>query len=104
MWAVVSASVIGTSHEATGAPCQDASHVLRLRIGDADVMLSAIADGAGSASHSQIGSAEAVQHLLMLVSKSGVKPAEINKEQVRVWYAAVLAHLKALAERESIAP
>lgn len=102
MWAAVSASVIGTSHEATGAPCQDACHVLRMRAGEDDLLLAAIADGAGSASHSQIGSSEAVQHLLRLISQSGVKATEIHELEVRGWYQEVLEHLKLVAERESV--
>ncbi|MCU0784620.1 MAG: protein phosphatase 2C domain-containing protein [Verrucomicrobia bacterium] len=100
MWAAVSASVIGTSHEATGAPCQDACHVLRLRIGDEEVLLAAIADGAGSASHSQIGSSEAVQHLLKLVAQPALILANINQDEFRGWYEAVLEHLKSVAGRE----
>lgn len=102
MWAAVSASVIGTSHEATGLPCQDSSHLMRVKMGKEEVLLAAIADGAGSASHSQIGSSEAVQHLIKLVTQDNPKPEDITQEQVRGWYAAVLAHLGVVAEREKV--
>lgn len=101
MWATVFASVIGTMHKATAIPCQDACHVVRLRIGENDVLLCAIADGAGSASHSQIGSTEAVQHLLKLAT-ADLKLEDLNQEQVLAWYEAVLEHLKSIAARESI--
>src|SRR5262245_27228400 len=102
MWAAISACVIGTSHEATGTPCQDACHVARLKVGDEDVLLAAVADGAGSASHSQIGSSEAVQHILNLQMQAEVDLAAINGEQMRGWFQATLEHLKTVAERESV--
>lgn len=102
MWAAVSASVIGTSHEATCTPCQDACRVVRLKVGDEEVLLAAVADGAGSASYSQIGSSEAVQHVLKLVTQAELDLATINQEQIRGWYQEVLEHLKTVAERESV--
>ena len=102
MWSAVSASVVGTSHNAMGAPCQDACHVLRMLSGDEEVLLAAVADGAGSASHSQIGSSAAVQHLLKVVSQSGVKVADISQQQVSGWYQEVLEHLRTVADRESL--
>jgi len=56
-WCVVGASVIGTAHQRTNAPCQDA-HCFR--VGDGWLAL-AIADGAGSASLSQEGAQLATQ-------------------------------------------
>ena len=102
MWAVVNASVIGTSHGSSGAPCQDTSSILRFRIGDEDVLVAAIADGAGSASHSQIGSSEAVQHLVKLVAQTDLVLTAVSIEQVRDWFGQVLAHLNTVAEREQI--
>ncbi len=76
--------------------------MLRTRSGDEDLLLAAVADGAGSASHSQIGSTEAVQQLLKLVSQSEFKLANLSQQQVSGWYQEVLAHLKTVAERESV--
>jgi hypothetical protein len=73
-----------------------------MRTADKDLLLAAIADGAGSASHSQIGSSEAVQHLLKLVSQSEVCAAEISQQRVSGWYQEVLDHLGAVAVRESL--
>jgi len=102
MWAAVFASVIGTSHESMDLPCQDAANLLRITVGSEQVLLAAIADGAGSASHSQIGSSEAVQYLLKLVAHDNLKFEEITRTQVLEWYSAVLKHLKSVAARESI--
>lgn len=55
-WRVVGASVIGTSHSRSGAPCQD-THIYRqieTKIGC--VLLIAVSDGAGSAARSEEGS------------------------------------------------
>lgn len=62
---LVGASVQGLSHERLGIPCQD-SHLCLLLSNE--VALLAVADGAGSASHSHIGSQVAIQtvHALFL--------------------------------------
>lgn len=55
-WRFAAASVQGTSHAKAGKPCQDA-YSLAL---DEDTLLVAVADGAGSAPHSEIGASAAV--------------------------------------------
>ena len=56
-WNVVAASVAGVSHIKTGLPCQDA-HAYRLLPNG--LLVAAVADGAGSASCSEIGAQIAV--------------------------------------------
>jgi hypothetical protein len=102
MWAVVSASVIGTSHETNATPCQDSCQVVRSRIAEQDVLLIAVADGAGSASHSQIGSREAVEHLLKVVVRDAPNLASMNAAQARGWFHEVLEHLTRVADQGSI--
>ena len=51
-WRGVGASVCGTSHQSTGMPCQDA-HYWQIVTGD--VLVAAVADGAGSASLAEVG-------------------------------------------------
>ncbi|HEY0072738.1 MAG TPA: PP2C family serine/threonine-protein phosphatase [Abditibacteriaceae bacterium] len=55
---VVAASVQGTSHEKTEQPCQDSLHWGILPHG---ILVAAVADGAGSAKLSQVGSAVAAR-------------------------------------------
>jgi hypothetical protein len=93
---------MGTSHQALETPCQDACQVMRLKVGDEDVLLAAIADGAGSASHSEVGSREAVQHVLKLVTRAELNLAAVGEEQIRSWFEGVLEHLKAVAESEEV--
>ena len=56
-WMVSSASVTGTSHHRSGLPCQDSSSY---SIAD-EVLIAAVADGAGSAAMSDVGSALAAE-------------------------------------------
>ena len=56
-WKVVSDSVTGESHLRVGTVCQDSHHFARFRD---DILIGAVADGAGSASKSEIGSHLAV--------------------------------------------
>jgi serine/threonine protein phosphatase PrpC len=56
-WKVVAASAKGSSHEKTDIPCQDA-HYWKVIDG---VLLAAVADGAGSATHSDLGAKIAAQ-------------------------------------------
>ena len=57
-WKVSATSVCGSSHEKLGTPCQDASFWITQ---ENNILLAAVADGAGSASHSDIGAQIAVQ-------------------------------------------
>jgi len=60
-WRVLAASLAGTSHIATGLPCQDAHGWRELPGG---LLIAAVADGAGSASRSDEGAAIAVEAAL----------------------------------------
>jgi hypothetical protein len=51
-WKVSATSVCGSSHEKLGTPCQDASF---WSIQENDIFIAAVADGAGSATHSDMG-------------------------------------------------
>ena len=54
LWCVIADSVVGTSHKGRSQPCQDA-HCYRIRATDPRTLIVALADGAGSASRSEIG-------------------------------------------------
>ncbi|MDY7020635.1 MAG: PP2C family serine/threonine-protein phosphatase [Cyanobacteriota bacterium] len=76
-WQIVSASVRGTSHEKSDLPCQDAYCYQRL---SNDLLVLAVADGAGSATLSEIGSkvaAETAVHTLVQMSQN--TSAELEK-------------------------
>jgi hypothetical protein len=57
-WSIVGASVAGTGHIERNIPCQDAH---RIWYGPGVEIVLAVADGAGSAAHAELGSTEAVE-------------------------------------------
>ena len=63
-WRSLSRSVIGTRHQRNNLPCQDAGDHRRF----GEVVIGAIADGAGSAAHSEIGATLAVKSTLDYLS------------------------------------
>jgi len=70
-WRFALASAVGTSHERTGAPCQDASACRISAHAGASLLVAVVADGAGSARFSEYGARiacdtvrEAVQPLI----------------------------------------
>ncbi|MBI3768313.1 MAG: protein phosphatase 2C domain-containing protein [Deltaproteobacteria bacterium] len=75
-WSVVAASVRGASHAKTGKPCQDANH---WAIRGGAVLVAAVADGAGSAAHSDVGASVAVRaavDAVQLTSESSAWPED----------------------------
>jgi hypothetical protein len=55
MWKLLFQSVQGTAHERAGQPCQDSCLARLRRSGQGPVLILACADGAGSASHADLG-------------------------------------------------
>jgi hypothetical protein len=63
VWHPFCTSLAGTAHRDRGIPCQDASAIKRLGAAG-EIVLLALSDGAGSASHSDIGAQTVVIHWL----------------------------------------
>jgi len=99
VWQVVGAAVQGVSHLRQELPCQDAVDYCAL---PGDVLLVALADGAGSADLSDIGAREAVASALGLVSArlEGGLPEECCAWHELFWdaFAASRKALERLAE------
>lgn len=70
-WRVVAASVCGTSHTRTKQLCQDAHHWQLL---SDNVLVAAVADGAGSASQGKVGAMVAVETAIETISIKEVTP------------------------------
>lgn len=70
-------SLQGSSHKAAGKACQDYSNIIKLENG---WIVSAIADGLGSAQHSDIGSSNAVQSVISYLQNH--LPTEWNVEVI----------------------
>lgn len=54
-WRTAYASTAGTSHARSGTPCQDAGRCDVLAVAGGEVLVACVADGAGSAAHSELG-------------------------------------------------
>ena len=106
-WRVAHTSVIGTSHEKTGLPCQDAG-CCRI-VSDAEgrhVLLAVACDGAGSASRSLDGATLTVDRFLKefseATSHSGL--GGITKEFVEDWLSRLRAEIRDRAEVAELSP
>jgi hypothetical protein len=104
-WRVARTSVIGTSHEKTGLPCQDAGCCQIVSDPDGRQVLLAVAcDGAGSASRSLDGATLAVERFLQDFGDasrcSGLDG--ITKEFVEDWLSRVRSEIRDRAEIQNL--
>jgi len=102
MWKYLNESVEGTSHQETGAPCQDASFVSPFFIDGDDPLILVCADGAGSAREAKTGATLACTAVTRSVTQffeagNGVK--EIAETTLRAWVSAAQAALQAEADK-----
>lgn len=103
VWRHVAQSLQGPSHAANGSQCQD-SHCVRL-IGedDAETIVACVADGAGSAKHSDIGSALACESITESASKhleSHGTFANLQFDEVLSWCEIVREKIQLAAQAE----
>ena len=104
-WRTAHASVIGTSHLASGTECQDAARcaVVQDATG-ADVLIAAVSDGAGSAPRSSAGATLATDTFLDAMSDAIGKDtgglAFLDRSYVEVWLAGLLVEISAMADQE----
>lgn len=99
-WRYVGASARGTSHEATGAPCQDASRTIVVPTSRGEILVAVCADGAGSAPRSHEGAELACGALLGEVRdylEAGRSLARLLPPAVEEWFIRVNAALHDLA-------
>jgi len=104
LWKMVGASVKGTSHDKSGAPCQDSHGAAQA----AGFFLGAVADGAGSVSHAERGSQLAVEAALAhlsgaLTAAAGTMTADTFKAMFLDAINAARARLQAEAAAQSLA-
>lgn len=104
-WRLASASVTGTSHERSGAPCQDnhAFSVIGRRA--SPVLLVAVSDGAGSAPHSAQGSLAAVEAIKAEAEAwfaSGRTIDSVGRPVMDDWFKAARQQIASLAEAEGL--
>lgn len=85
-WKIAAASVAGTSHLRTGQPCQDSTQFRCLPIPGAppDTLISAVADGAGSAAYSDQGSRLAAAASINAIARSlAERPSDVDRDYLR---------------------
>ena len=106
-WRVAHASVIGTSHEKTGLPCQDAGCCRMATDPEGRHVLLAVAcDRAGSASRSLDGATLTIHRFLREFSEatSHLGLDGITKEFVGDWLSRVRAEIRDGAEASDLSP
>jgi len=104
-WRFVNAARRGTSHDAAGAPCQDDCFVdVTAAASGAPVLIAVVADGAGSAGRSEVGSGIACAALIEKISETlrHVDVAELTQDDVAAWLTGVRAEMHARAEDEAL--
>lgn len=101
-WTVLGESVTGTSHRGRNTPCQDAFRVRPFGPAD-DWLVVVVADGAGSASHSDIGATLACDEFIRRAEALG-PDALSTREVMLALFADVRAVLVAEAERREVKP
>ena len=106
-WRVAHTSIIGTSHEKTGLPCQDVG-CCRV-VSDPDgrhVLLAVACDGAGSASRSLDGATLVVNRFLRDFSDASRRSGldGITKEFVEDWLSRVRSEIRDRADTDNLSP
>lgn len=103
-WRTAYASVVGTSHSKTGSPCQDAGGCIVVTTSDGrEMLVAAVSDGAGTASHSDAGSKLAVAYFLRVfgeVAASDPELASVDRAFVDGWLGEVRGAITELAAAE----
>ena len=104
-WRVVAASCVGTSHAATGMPCQDSVGTELVELKNETVLLAVVSDGAGSAAHSEVGSSKAVETMCRLARDflSDHTIASIGRKTAEDWLSAIQVEINTIAEQHSAA-
>lgn len=92
-------SLQGTSHIANDTVCQDASNIVKLENG---WVVSVIADGVGSAKHSEIGSSTAVKTVIDYISNLVIEEWDVEELRniLQNAYRLVLEKISEIAENE----
>lgn len=101
-WRIASASVRGASHEASGAPCQDAHQVAVTRATTEPLLIIAVSDGAGSACAGEAGARIAVSAICEQVQAwcaAGGTLATLERTDFAEWLCGVREQIAVRAEQ-----
>jgi hypothetical protein len=101
VWRHLADSVMGTSHERSGTPCQDNHRVTNYKVDENDYLIIACSDGAGTASHADVGSRiaceVAVEHICSFLDTNKTLQGA-DRDVAMAWLKAVRDRLCAEAE------
>lgn len=104
MWNLVGASVIGTSHLKSQLPCQDyCGHSVFAAHGE-QYLAVALSDGAGSATHSQVGSRIAVKSALSALAEIVGSESELAEDSAIRVLEQARVRIEEHAESENLSP
>jgi hypothetical protein len=96
-WRLVIGSASGTSHRATGAPCQDSAAHRFIEGPDGKILIAVICDGAGSAAHAEVGASLAAEAFISAVEEyltGKGRLADVNRELATAWIKTVARRLE----------
>jgi hypothetical protein len=81
VWRHIGQSLQGSSHLGDGTPCQDSHRVCVLGDGEIPTLVACVADGAGSAKHSELGSSIVCTTIIENATKNFEENGKIEKLQ-----------------------
>jgi hypothetical protein len=96
-WRVIGASIQGASHEKNAKPCEDAHQWKQVK----DTLIGVVADGAGSASHAEIGSAVASKAALGALETALGKRSPANEDDWKELFLGAAKQARAAVEKEA---
>jgi hypothetical protein len=104
-WRFVNAASRGTSHDASSTPCQDDCFVdVTTSVSGEPVLVAVVADGAGSAARSEVGSgiacASVIDRMNELLARCEIDA--FRREDVEAWLVHVRSEIDARAQSEEL--
>lgn len=106
-WKLIYGSVVGTSHDRVGQPCQDESFGSTLVVNEECVLIVSCADGAGSAKFAEEGSHLACQRITQMISadlQAGVAVDAIHRENFAGWHNELREAIRLIADERGATP
>lgn len=106
-WKCLGESVAGTSHRATGTPCQDANRLAVLDHPGGPVLVAVVADGAGSAARAELGATTACEALRDAARDAVMRRRSLDSFEpadVRAWFLAAREELCRVAGATGVEP
>jgi hypothetical protein len=103
-WRILSDSVAGTSHVSRGAPCQDAHVTTVANTAAGPVLITVVADGAGSARYGEVGATLACATVCELAIRELAAVGQVTREHALGWVRAAREEIRAEAGRRAARP